>query len=358
MSRFRAVWLLRHVLKWTSYVAYVGILLVAALEILYRVQIVDFYRPELTSYNEALDSGDDRRTVLVFGDSFTAGQETYIASLREAVPGLRVVNSAIGGTGAVQAAIIARRRYATFEPEVVIYQVYVGNDLFDIRYSSNRRETGFARWAYWNISKRLRSIGWLNYRLAQIRSGTSPAGSASSDSDTASRVELGGMRPEPHDGFSPQLYTPRQRIMIAAEPDLFESTVLLRGARGEDYELFISRLRETLARCEPMECQAYVLVVPHKAQVSAEYQTHYRQLGATIDEPEALMRPHNPFVSELQNRLLDLEHVRVLDPLEEIQRREAEGVRLYYFNDEHMNQEGQAVLFETVQAGLESDGIL
>lgn len=116
-------------------------------EAAYRFQFVDTYRPELQAFNDAetLDGTGRSETILALGDSFTAGRGGYVDYLRAPLPGRRLVNAGISGTGVAQALIVAPRRLREFEPSVVIYQVYVGNDLFDLRYPQNLRRVSLAR---------------------------------------------------------------------------------------------------------------------------------------------------------------------------------------------------------------------
>ncbi len=344
---------------------YVGFLVafcLTMLELAYKTQLIDFYRPELTSYNpDALASPPNgNMTILVFGDSFSAGLgDTYVARLREKLSEFRVINSGVGGSGSVQAHLIAPRRFQSFKPAVVVYQIYVGNELFDIRYSSNLDATGIMRWAYWNVANHFRFVSWLNYRLGQIwaakeRSRVANDGLLSE----VSKSEIRAMRQDPHKAFSPELYTERQKIMISAEPDLVDNTLNLLASRRKDFQRLVSSLREIMQLCNPNNCRAYVMVVPHKMQVSRRYLAEYQQLGALVRKADAVMNLDYPFIAELQRRVTDLDHVKVLNPLPDIQRKEAEGVHLYFFNDEHMNQNGQMLLFNTIVNQLKSDHVI
>jgi hypothetical protein len=72
------------------------------------------------------------------GDSMTAGTQSYLVILRRYLsPPYRVINAGISGGCALEGALTARGRFAGFSPSVFIYQVYVGNDLFETRHPSN-----------------------------------------------------------------------------------------------------------------------------------------------------------------------------------------------------------------------------
>src|SRR5215470_6968422 len=139
------------------------------LEWAYRAQIVDTYRPELQAFNPAqvlVDNG--RPTLLLMGDSFTAGRTSYAGLLQETLQEWRVINAAVSGTGVLQTLYMAPHRFAHFHPRIFVYQVYVGNDLFDIRYPTNWRTISPLRNLYWLLANHLRVIGYLNYRLGHL----------------------------------------------------------------------------------------------------------------------------------------------------------------------------------------------
>ena len=140
------------------------------LEWLYRLQLVDTYRPELHTFNPPQGLAPDAKpTLLVMGDSFTAGRTSYAGILQDTLREWRVINAAVSGTGVLQALYMAPNRFAQFHPSIFLYQVYVGNDLFDIRYPLNWRTISLVRNVYWFLANHLRVIGYLNYRLRQVK---------------------------------------------------------------------------------------------------------------------------------------------------------------------------------------------
>ncbi len=71
------------------------------LEIAYRRQWIDFYAAELRGLNRPgdLSPQDKRPTLLVLGDSFSAQPFSYVNVLRDSLPGTRIINAAVPGTG-------------------------------------------------------------------------------------------------------------------------------------------------------------------------------------------------------------------------------------------------------------------
>jgi hypothetical protein len=328
----------RAVLLAATAVAAAG-LAVLVLEWVYRAQLVDTYAAELRASNRPEDLVDDGRpTVLAMGDSFTAGRASYAGILQDRLRRWRVVNAGIGGTGVLQALYVAPERFARFRPKILVYQIYVGNDLFDLRYPVNWRAIPPTRNAYWLLANHLRVAGWMNYRLGQL-GGTLATAHADADRDAP---------------FALDRYDPRVRTYLRAEPALFEDSVLVRGARAADYEILLAKLDELVARCGPDACSAALLVIPHVSQVEDAWVARMRALGASLDGPPPEWTADYPFVRRLREHFASRPGVRVLDPLPAL-RTAARTGPVYFGSDEHLNAQGQAVVaaFVAAQLGLD-----
>jgi hypothetical protein len=326
----------------SGYLLFTLLVPLSVFEGLYRWQVVDTYLPELQALNprEDLSQGDGRRTVLVMGDSFTAGAGNYPDILKQAFPLVRVVNGGVTGTGVIQAELMARNRFSTFHPSVFIYQIYVGNDLLDIRYPVNWAELSVLRNLYWLIANQLRSISYVNYRLGQI--GQSSHAETRQMPGSRSHTGFGTLTT---DSFSVEKYEGRVKLYFRAEPSLVEDSILLKGRRRTDYDTFLDALRRLVAYCEPGLCQAYLLVIPHASQVDQRYVSYMQRLGATFTEPDRLRASEYPFLTGIENAFKTWSHVHALNPLpilREISRKTA----VYLANDEHLNQVGQEAIAE------------
>lgn len=311
------------------------------LEWVYRTQLVDTYRPELRTFNPAPVMADaGRPTLLLMGDSFTAGRTSYAGILQDTVQEWRVINAAVSGTGVLQALYMAPKRFAQFHPAIFLYQVYVGNDLFDLRYPTNWRTLSPVRNIYWLLANHLRVLGHLNYRLQHI----STTRSASQDQALSVRVATAAVVAAEHtEAFAVERYNARVKIYWRAEPALVEDSILVHNQRRQDYGLFLEQLEKLLAFCKPEECQAYVLVIPHVCQVDEAYLAHMRQLGAHFTTPAAMRLPEYPFLAGLRMRFASWSHVRVFNPLPRLREEHAKQA-VYYANDEHLNPRGQQTI--------------
>ena len=308
------------------------------LEAVYRGQWVETYAPELRAYNppDALLSTEDRPTLLAMGDSFTAGVVSYPNALRESRPEWRIVNAGLPGTGIVQSRAICARRLKRFDPDCCVYQVFVGNDLLDLRYPWDGENLSLVRRAYWWLAMRWRSLGFLNYRLAQWSSPNPPAYEeffAAKDLKTP---------------FSPEAYDARERLYFQAEPHLVESQVRLQGRRAGDYVRWLNELSALRREFGSRNCLVILLVIPHAAQVAPIYIERMGRLGARFSEPAEMMKTDYPFVEGIRRRFAGDSQVIVVDPLPDLQAAEREGRAVYFSNDGHLNRTGQEIVARKV----------
>jgi hypothetical protein len=339
-------------------------------EIAFRFQIVDTYSPELRSYNRPQDltGSDGRPTMLVMGDSFTAGTATYVNILRGQLPDYRVINAGIPGTGIIEAAIIAPRRFQQFSPAVFIYQVYVGNDLFDITHPVNWATISPARNLYWGLSNYFRSLGFLNYRLGQrfasaheIISGRKPGLPQPKELPLTGEKERAGASllserkpdlPQAADlparyeaePFSAAAYTERSKIQLQADPWLLDKQVGATGEKEGDFETFLRKLKDLTSHCPSDQCQTYLLVIPHCSQLNAKYLDNFKRLGGRVRNEGAIQENEYPFIRKLRLAVAPRPGLTVLNPLEYLRRREALGEPVYFQHDEHLTPAGQKAI--------------
>jgi hypothetical protein len=316
------------------------------LEWAYRSQLVDMYKPELRSFNPAqMLTPNGKPRLLVMGDSFTAGRTSYAGILQDTLQEWQVINAAVSGTGVLQALYMTPNRFAQFRPSLFVYQTYVGNDLFDIRYPTNWQTISLARNMYWLLANHLHVVGYLNYRLRQVtealssrqRHALSLIGTAAAAGDTGA--------------FSVEDYDARIKIYLRAEPSLLEDSVLVQGNRPQDYAIFLEKLAQLLHYCKLEVCRAYILVIPHVCQVDAAYLAYMSQLGAHFTTPAALRLPEYPFLVRLREHFAAWPNVRVINPLPRLREVHSQQA-VYYVNDEHLNPVGQQELAALLQQQL------
>ncbi|MGB0916428.1 MAG: hypothetical protein ACPGU4_02465, partial [Flavobacteriales bacterium] len=258
----------------------VGLVTVLLLELCFRFYAIDFYAAELNALNPSLPEKDTKReTVLVFGDSFSANTASYVGKLNAQLP-FQFVNSAVSGTGVLEASFMAKSRIKRFKPKVVIYQIYVGNDLLDIKHRPTG-EMSATRKVYHAISDHIRVVKYLNYRLGQIRANL--------------YQDLAQVAVNEEEAFSAERYTSRQKMIFKEESKYLENTLQLKNGRDQDFKTLAEKLHEIENRLDA-EADLIVMVVPHCAQVNETYFSRMREL-----EMEAEDLSENQFLLQLKN---------------------------------------------------------
>ncbi len=297
------------------------------LEVCYRFYVVDFYGGNLIGLNSAEDlmPMQDRPTVLVFGDSFTADTNSYIKHLREMMPNHRIINSAVAGTSIRQHSLMAKRRLKRFEPKILIYQIYVGNDLLEYRHPISGENISGLRKLYWWLADHLLVVGYINAKLPHLKAAFV------ADPNPGSGAKLSA-------DFAAKKYNRRTLMQFQIEPDLLEHTVLLQQERGEDFRAYTKEIEELLDRA-PSDCKIVIMVMPHCAQLGTPYLERMEELGAVFEDKQAFLKVDYPFFHDL-NRTLSKDGRHFFNALEYL-RDEDGGHSFYYENDPHLNPVGQ-----------------
>lgn len=316
---------------------------IIALNVIYLSGLVDFYKPELTTFNSEDDLSEDngKDTILVMGDSFSAGNGSYPNILRNIVPRYRIINSSVSGTGIIETKIMAKKRITRFKPRIFIYQIYVGNDMINITYPINWGKISLARNVYWALSSRIRVVSFINYRLGQL--------------EVSIDRRYTEFKPSPeyyisNDEFSVEKYTERPVIYNTADSNLINNTVLLEGRRKEDFGILIAGLKKVL-KLLPIECRTIIVVVPHMAQLNELNLSRAKQLGARLDEPDRILETDYPFIEQLEEQLPGAVILNALIPLRQAEEKE---ISVYYTNDDHLNINGQKILADYIALEIEA----
>jgi len=179
-------------------------------EVAFRFQVVDFWQAELRRYNTTIATGSGATVLLLGTRSVPAGALADQLRLQLG-PRVAVINSAVSGTTARDALLVAPRRLERFRPQVVIYQVYIGNDLFETRHAGASK-AALGRRLYWTLLDRgWWSLGWGNYKLGQLRDQLLRAQLDDLEGDRGAAELREAARP-----FDPRAYRSRDRQLAAA----------------------------------------------------------------------------------------------------------------------------------------------
>ena len=321
--------------------AYALVCGIIILEIFFRNYWIDFYRPELIALNEGLNlKKSNQENILVIGDSFTAHPESYVKWVRQKFPGCQIINAGIPGTTIRQNMLPLKKRVKKFKPELIIYQIYLGNDLFEFRHPIAGYQIPAVRKIYWWCSDRLRILGLINYRSLSIR--------------TAIYDDLGPPDMNARDNvFNPSKYTPRTKMHIRAEPDHLEQVMRVEGVRKKDVDQYLDELFEA-CRSISSDIPVILLPLPHSAQVNARYEDHLRQLGGIFDHGPMVSQEDYPFLAALKAKIKPLEHVMVANPLLPL-RMADQHQKIFYDNDPHLSPYGQRALGDFLTSYLQNE---
>jgi hypothetical protein len=334
----------RNLGKKLLYLLYLVVVVVILMEAAYRFQIIDFYRVELNALNPQHENAKTpgKKTVLVFGDSFTAQASSWVNQLRIDSSDYRIINSAVSGTSIIETSYIAPGRIKAFDPDVFIYQIYVGNDLLGITHHLNWKEWSTTRNIFWWLSDRIHFLSYLNYRMGQMNWKLREVNTQSQSEELS-----GGEK------FELQRYRRREKIYALGDPYLISNSVLLKNERDQDMDKLLSSLRSTILQLK-RDCQVYLLIIPHKAQINKFYFDTMKDVGFLFDPQFEIGKEDYPFVEKLKNYFSAERNVVIINPMRYLAQRDSFSNRVYFLNDEHLSIEGQLVVKEAVLSGLNS----
>lgn len=328
---------------WLTGAALLGL----AFEGAYRLQVVDFYRPELRNVNapRALAQGAPHgRTILFVGDSFTAWPTSFPSLLRAQLGSdVRVINSGVSGFTLRQIVRILPGRLAEFEPDTVVIQLFAGNDLVELQHPVSWSRLSPVRNLFWMASdSAFETPAFLNYRLAMFRG-----------------VVLRRLRgaPEATDranqsGFRAEAFSAHEKTLIAAEPDYVEAQLGVDARYKGAYARYLRLLGDALDQAMPVARRVIVIVVPDPVQIHERYVERFRLLGGAVSTARVI-EPSAPFLDGITTAVLSRPGVRLVDPLPALRREETEGRVVVRDTDLHLNSNGQRVLADLLAREIE-----
>lgn len=305
-------------------------------EVVYRYQLFDFYKAEITYLNNSIKDKKSKKKVLVFGDSFTANMNNYVTILNDSFSDIQFINSAMPGIGAQEINVIAKNRIAEFNPDMVIVQFYVGNDLLDIKKPINWTNISFARNSFWFMSNHLYSWRFINYRLGQFKSSIGQS------------VETTKLKN--NDSFSSDKFSKREKLLLTADPFYYDKSIHVSDDFKERYEAFIANVTDISELCKPRKIALKIVVIPASCQVNERYNINLKKMGAQF-EKTSVNDTLYPFIQQLSKKM-ENNSTQVLNPLAIFQKAESIGTRLYFENDIHLNKNGDSVLAQFISNHL------
>lgn len=312
---------MKRIVKAGGYFFFLLFVVLLILELLYRFQIFEFYATEFNYLNRT-EKPTNKKRVLIIGDSFSAAPNSYVDHLRNSNPNLQFLNFSVPGTGIKQHELYLLDKVVEFNPEVVIYQFYVGNDLIDINHPINFKKANFFKNCYWLLSDKLIVLQYLNFKLAGLK--TNP--------QTFDDLR----NPE----FSVDYYNNRQKSLFKIDSTYLTNGILLKKDQLENYKIWQEKFSNIIKKL-PENIKIKVLVLPHCSQVSKLYFQNIKKTGANLETE--IQEVNYPLILQIKK---DFPTVEFLNPLSYFQEQEKKGNALFYGNDPHLNNLGQKSLSE------------
>lgn len=300
--------------KWIFQFVLISFITLCVFEFAYRHQIIDFYASGWQFLNKDLKEKPNAQKILVFGDSFSANQESWINQLNDD-PNLKVYNAAIPGIGVETFDFILAPRINEVQPDHIIIQLYVGNDLYDLVKPVNWDAFSWSRNLFWSASNQFRSLNYLNYRAGQVSTDV-----------------VGTVNPKLQPVFKSELYSSRTHLYIQGDSNYPNDAIKLQGDSKELFDDLVQYLNAFRTEIDD-SISIQVLIVPHCTQINSFYLDNYRSLNAKISND---VLNSNTWVKGIE---LD-----VIDPKLYFRSLDNENQRMYLVNDPHLSNQGQKEL--------------
>lgn len=311
----------------------IGCITLLLFEIAYRYGVIDFYKAEIEALNPSDSIENHTIDYLVFGDSFSTPTDNYVDRLREKYPKKSFLNLSIPGTGIKQVNTFAKKKIKRYSPKHIIYQVYIGNDLLDVRHVSHWKNTSFVRNVYWKMTDHIWSGVYMNQKLKGLRS------------------RKGNVQTFKNDIFSKTLYTKRQSLLFNTDASYLYKTITLQDDFLKRYHIWKKEMRSFL-EVIPDDVEVSIVFVPHGAQVDDWYYSHMLELGAQFEDKNKAQENEYKFYSKAATDFKAFDNVSFYNPLAFLKQKDTDKNRLYYSNDPHFNDQGQIALYEFLDTAI------
>jgi hypothetical protein len=298
-------------------------------EISYRYYWIDFHQTEFNLLNPSFPK-KGKNKILILGDSFSASPDSYCKQLRDSLPQIEIVNAAVSGTGIQEANTLLDYRVTQVKPALVIYQVYVGNDLTDIAKPVNVRKQSLTRAAFWYLSNHLLGLRYLNYKAGQwyhlVFKGNLEA------------------KEETEKSFSVTDFSTREKVYLQSDAELPAKYILVKDKNDEVLAKYLHEMQSMIDYLHSKNIPLMLLILPHCSQVSDYYANHFKELGASMSAHLYEGAADYPFYKLLKNQVKNHPNVSICQPLENFRNLDSAAFHLYYENDIHLTKKGQSLL--------------
>ncbi len=330
---FVAVSYLKKFIKGCIQLAIISGITLLLLEVVYRYGIIDFYKAEIKALNSKNIIESDSVDYLVFGDSFSTPTNNYVDRLQKKHPETSFLNLGISGTGIRQVNTFARKKIKKYNPKHIIYQVYIGNDLLDVKHLSNWKDLSVTRNVYWGITNYISSGVYINQRLKGFSSY---------------KIDTRALKKE---AFSEPLYTKRQRMLFNADTHYLDKTITLGDGFLHRYDSWKEEMTSFL-EVIPSDVKVSIVFIPHCAQINDWYYNNMLELNAQFKNKNDVQKDNYTFYNKAVIDFKRFENVIFYNPIQYLKQEDTSLNRLYYNNDPHFNDKGQMAIYEFLDATI------
>ncbi|MBX7243062.1 MAG: hypothetical protein K1X92_15065 [Bacteroidia bacterium] len=321
--------------KGILYFLYLLVICIGVPEILYRSGAIDFYAKELKNYNPDAVFTASGPFLSVFGDSFTAYEQSYVNLLRDSIQDYTVVNHSVSGSGIFETLTLAPGRLKRFPSPVVVYQVYVGNDLANIHKKVNWQKHVVLKNIYYSLSNYLRILELMNYKAGQWK--------AFKNLKAKTGVQLMGDKDVFKEPFSPLKYSPYEKQSLIADSLLVIESVKGEGERAKDLEKLIREIGTLSEITRKNNATLYILVFPHCTQINRYYREKYKAMNLAVSEDSVFLSENYPFIQKLSAAFEPQSNIKIVNPLSALRSQDTDSLRTYGENDFHASPFGQKI---------------
>ena len=257
-----------------------------------------------------------RPRILLIGDSFTVGYgvpraETYGDRLEKGL-GVEVVNAAVGGFDLINQVHYMRAKGAALEPDLVVFGLYLGNDLtgnFLYRWEEGRGLVPEKDYPV-RVPNRIHLLELLrNYRYSRRAT-------------QADRREW-------------QPYVDYLRMLERAP-----------GEAAAHYDISRELLTRLKGEVAATGAQLLVVMFPYRTVVEAEAAKAFKATLPGFDTVYDLDRPRREMAAHLS--AIGVDHLDLTEALRRADRERDRGSPLYYPYDGHFTRDGHRVVAEAV----------
>lgn len=317
---------LKKIAKYSFRVLLIGFITLCLLEVVYRFQLIDFYSKEWNYHAENLKKENCNKKLLVFGDSFSADPQSWVYHLSDSLKDVSIYNASLPGVGPETFRLIFNNRVKEVNPDVIIVQLYIGNDLYDMHKPMNWSQFSMSRNIFWTLGNRFRVLNFVNYRLGQ------------SYADVAAEID-----PKVQDSFEEGKYSLRTKMYIHGNPNYPCQTIDLSKQLKSSFDELIDCVKE-MKENAPLNCSFKVLLLPHCTQVNQYYIDNFKKLSAQF--------PEGWEGSNAWSERIKLANIDVINPLDYFKKLEANEKRLFFDNDPHLKADAQQLLADYIKMEL------